>query len=135
MHIHLENTQNVKEVWKMNKIRVLIVKPNQEPKQMKIEHTLDKLQNIVGGLIEYVDLDYQTDLICNEEGKLLGMEWNRRLGDDIIAGTFLVVGQHNGDTISLSRKQIKKYKKVFSLENNQVEENLILKIIKSNCLK
>ena len=72
MHIHLENTQNVKEVWKMNKIRVLIVKPNQEPKQMKIEHTLDKLQNIVGGLIEYVDLDYQTDLICNEEGKLLG---------------------------------------------------------------
>ena len=118
----------------MNKIRVLIVKPNQEPKQMKIEHTLDKLQNIVGGLIEYVDLDYQTDLICNEEGKLLGMEWNRRLGDDIIVGTFLVVGQHNGETISLSKKQIRKYKKRFILENNQVEENLILKLIKSNCL-
>lgn len=134
MHIHLENTQNVKEVWKMNKIRILIVKPNQEPKQMKIEHTLDKLQNIVGGLIEYVDLDYQTDLICNEEGKLLGMEWNRRLGDDIIVGTFLVVGQHKGETISLSKKQIRKYKKRFSLENNQVEENLILKLIKSNCL-
>lgn len=118
----------------MNKIRILIVKPNQEPKQMKIEHTLDKLQNIVGGLIEYVDLDYQTDLICNEEGKLLGMEWNRRLGDDIIVGTFLVVGQHKGETISLSKKQIRKYKKRFSLENNQVEENLILKLIKSNCL-
>ena len=99
----------------MNKIRVLIVEPHKEPRQIKIVHTLENLQKSVDGLIEYIELDYQTDLICNEEGKLLNMELNRRLGNDIIAGTFLVVGQHNGDTISLSRKQIRKYKKRFRL--------------------
>ncbi len=99
----------------MNKIRVLIVEPHKEPRQVKIVHTLENLQKSVDGLIEYVELDYQTDLICNEEGKLLNMELNRRLGNDIIAGTFLVVGQHNEATISLSRKQISKYKKRFRL--------------------
>ena len=119
----------------MDKIKILIVEPHKEPRELKVVHTLENLQSLVDGLIEYVELDHHTDIICNEEGKLLNMELNRRLGNDIIAGTFLVVGQHSGDTISLSRKQIKKYKKVFSLENNQVEENLILKLIKSNCLK
>lgn len=123
----------MKEVWKMDKIRVLIVKPNQEPKQMKVEHTLDKLQNIVGGLIEYVELDRNTDLICNEEGKLLQMELNRRLGNDIIAGTFIIAGQHYGETISLSRKQIKKYKEMFKLDHHKEIEYLKAKI-KSNCI-
>lgn len=117
----------------MDKIRVLIIKPNQEPRQMKIEHTLDKLQNIVGGLIEYVELDRNTDLICNEEGKLLQMELNRRIGNDIIAGTFIIAGQHYGETISLSRKQIKKYKEMFKLDHHKEIEYLKAKI-KSNCI-
>ena len=103
----------------MSKIRILVVEPSKEPKQIKVEHTLENLQKIVGGFIEYVELDYNTDIICNEEGKLLGLELNRKLGNDIIAGTFLIVGQHNGETISLSRKQIKKYKEMFLLLNSK----------------
>ena len=103
----------------MPKIRVLIVEPNEEPRQARIEHTLHDLQSIVGGLIEYVELEYNVDLICNEEGKLNNLELNRSITNDIIAGTFIVAGQHDGDTISLSRKQIKKYKKRFKLENDR----------------
>ena len=102
-----------------NKIRVLIVEPNKEPKQKRIEHTLKNLQSIVGGLIEIVALENNADLICNEEGKLLNLELNRKVGQDVIAGTFIITGQHYGETISLSRKQIKKYKKRFRLENDK----------------
>lgn len=117
----------------MGKIRVLVVEPNKEPKQIKVEHTLKNLQDIVDGLIEYVELDHHTDIICNEEGKLLNMELNRKLGNDIIAGTFIIAGQHYGDTISLSRKQIKKYKDMFRLSNHKEVEYIKAKI-KSNCI-
>ena len=102
-----------------NKIRVLIVQPNKEAKQVRIEHSLKDLQNLVGGLIEYIALDRNTDVICNEEGKLMNLELNRVLGRDVIAGTFLVVGNHYGEIISLSKKQLKKYKKFFCIENSK----------------
>ena len=44
----------------MNKIRVL-----------KIENTLRSLQSIVRGLIEFVELEHNVNLICNEEGKIM----------------------------------------------------------------
>ena len=108
----------------MDKIRVLIVEPNKEPKQAKIEHNLETLQEVVGGLIEFVELEYNIDVICNEEGKIDNLELNRAITNDIIAGTFIIVGQHDGETISLSRKQIKKYKKRFRLENDKELQDL-----------
>lgn len=102
----------------MEKIRVLIVEPNKEPKQVKIEHNLRKLQEIVGGRIDIIELDYNTDIIINDDGKINGLTLNRVIPNDIIAGTFIVAGQHFGETISLSKKQIKKYKKRFKLSNN-----------------
>lgn len=103
----------------MSKIRILVVEPNKEPRQVKVEHTVKNLQNIVGGLIEFVELEHNVDLVCNEEGKIYNLEFNRIIGNDIIAGTFFIAGQHKGETISLSRKQIKKYKKIFRLENDR----------------
>lgn len=102
-----------------NKIRILIVEPNKEPRQTKVEHTLQNLQNVVDGLIEFVELEHNVDLVCNEEGKLRSLELNRAITNDIIAGTFFIAGQHKGETISLSRKQIRKYKKRFRLENDR----------------
>ena len=57
--------------------------------------------------------------ICNEEGKLNGLELNRALKDDrgritdIIAGTFLVVGAGEENFDSLTPEQMQKYKKQF----------------------
>ena len=50
----------------MDKIRVLVIKPNEEPHQLKIPHTLKDMQNVVGGLVEYVELEHNVDLICND---------------------------------------------------------------------
>lgn len=44
---------------------------------------------------------------------------NRAIQNDIIAGTFFIAGQHNGETISLSKKQIKKYKNIFKLNRDK----------------
>ena len=92
----------------MNKIRVLIVEPNKEPYQKKIEHTLKNLQNIVNGYIEILQLEHNVDIICNEEGKINGLPLNKVVDYDIIAGTFIIAGHKDSETISLSRKQIKK---------------------------
>lgn len=102
-----------------NKIRILVVEPNKEPYQLKIEHKLENLQRVVGGLIEFVELEHNVDLICNEEGKLDNLEFNRVITNDVICGTFFIAGHHKGETISLSKKQIKKYKKIFKLRNDK----------------
>ena len=103
----------------MNKIRVLIVEPNKESYQIKIEHTLKNLQKIVGGYIEILQLDYNTDFVCNDEGKINRLPLNRFIDYDIIAGTFIIAGHKDSETISLSKKQIKKYKEVFRLNTHQ----------------
>lgn len=103
----------------MNNIKVLIIEPNKEPYSQKIEHTLKKLQDIVDGRIDIVELEENVDLICNDEGKLMNLPFNRCVGNDVIAGTFIVAGQHKGETTSLTEEQIKKYTEVFSLENHR----------------
>lgn len=99
----------------MNKIEILVVEPNKEPYVKKIRNTLKDKQTVVDGLIEIIELEDDVDLVCNEEGKIYNLEFNRNIENDIIAGTFFIVGQHQGEHISLSKKQIKKYKEQFKL--------------------
>ena len=79
---------------KARKIKVLKVAPGEYPQVVVLENDLDALQKAVSigcdyqGLIEVVSLEKGACIICNEEGKLLGLEGNRRLGRDIIAGVF-----------------------------------------------
>ena len=115
----------------MNKIRILVIEPSKEPYQLKIEHTLENMQNVVGGLIEFIELEPSVDLICNEEGKIDGLELNRIVGNDIIAGTFFIAGQHQGETISLSKKQIRKYKEIFKMNKDKAIIEHINKIIEA----
>lgn len=116
----------------MNKIRILIVEPNKEPYKKKILHTLKDMQKVVGGLIEFLELEYNVDLICNEEGKIYNLPMNRAIQNDIIAGTFFIAGQHNGETISLSKKQIKKYKKMFKLSQDKALIDLLQETVKES---
>ena len=57
-------------------IRVLIKEPGKDAEQRLIIPTLDTLQSIVGGWIEFVRFDENTSIICNEEGKILFMPPN-----------------------------------------------------------
>ena len=63
-------------------ITVLKVEPGKEPEEVTIPNTLEAMQEMVGGFIEIVYLD-DVCLVCNEEGKLMGLEGNRRVGREI----------------------------------------------------
>ena len=118
-----------------NKIKVLVVEPECLPYEKEISNTLKEKQNIVGGYIEYtrVDNDESALLICNEEGKLINLPFNREIGHDVIAGTFLIVGddQLTGEDVSLTNTQIEKYKKRFDMSSIEKTHEKI-KEIKNN---
>ena len=79
-------------------MKVLIVEPLKAPYVKEIRGDLKSMQTIVGGLIEaiYPFDDPEIALICNDEGKLLGLPYNRALRDedgriyDVVAGTFFL---------------------------------------------
>ena len=108
-------------------IKVLVVEPNKLPYEKVIKNKLEEKQKIVNGLIEYVSLDNNALLVCNEEGKILGYEANRFLGRDVIAGTFFIVGDKpgTGEDISLNESQIERFKEQFG-KNSIIEMNLKL---------
>lgn len=107
------------------KIKVLIVEPRKEPYVKEIDNTLEEKQKIVDGLIEFVELEETVDLICNDEGKMNNLEMNRIITNDIICGTFIICGQKDGDSISLSDEKIEKYKKYFNLKVHSVPIELL----------
>ena len=105
---------------KRKEIKALMVAPGEHPKEVVLKNNLDALQKAVSigcdcqGLIEIVGLEKGVCIICNEEGKLLGLEGNRRLGSDIIAGVFYVVGEDKcGNFVSLTEAQMEHYSRRF----------------------
>lgn len=60
-------------------IRVLKVAPGKAPEAVAIPNTLEAMQQMVGGYIEVIPLE-DVCLVCNEEGKLMGLPGSRRLG-------------------------------------------------------
>lgn len=105
---------------KPNLIHAVLCEPGKWARVTAINHTLADLQQIVGGCIEAVyPFDDPVAIICNEEGKLNGLELNRALRDesgkvyDILAGTFLIVGLGEEDFASLSTEYQEKYRKLF----------------------
>ena len=90
-------------------MRVLMIEPMKEPYVVDIGNDLKSMQDVVGGLIEVINLEDDIVMVDNEEGKLIGLEGNRRVGRDIIAGTFFLCGSNDeGEFISLTEEQIDK---------------------------
>ena len=100
---------------KENMSTVLKIEVGEPPEIKEILNELGGLQHEVGGFIECVYLDDGAIAVVNEEGKLNGMEPNRRLGADIICGPFFICGDTlDGDFASLSEKQIQKFSEKFA---------------------
>lgn len=121
------NVSPLLEEWRSDpaQIRALAVYPGDSPREIWLPNTLKAKQSFVGGLIEMETPPFHGDdtavLICNEEGKLLGLPPNRgiRLEDglvyDVVAGPFLVVNAppDSEDFASLSDEQVERYKRVY----------------------
>lgn len=76
----------------MEKIKVIAKLPNTMPYVTWVSNSLQDLQKFVGGHIEVVPLTTDTVVICNEDGRLKGLEHNCEIcgidfvGDIIICG-------------------------------------------------
>lgn len=81
-------------------MRIIIVEGGKSPCEAELEHDLESMRRCVDGNIEavYEPGGRGAALICNDEGKLLGLPLNRALRDeegeiyDVIAGSFFVCG-------------------------------------------
>jgi hypothetical protein len=79
-------------------MKILVVEPLKVPYEKEIDGSLASMQAVVGGLIQllYPFEDPELALICNDEGKILGLPYNRALRDengriyDVVAGTFFL---------------------------------------------
>ena len=72
-------------------------KPGCEPEIIEVENTLEALQQEVGGHIETVTIASDAVVICNEEGRILGLPDNCRVCGVDFVGTILVVGRNKDE--------------------------------------
>ena len=101
-------------------MRILVVEPGKQPEESEIDGSLESMQKIVGGLIQAIyPFDDTVALICNDEGKLLGLPWNRVVGYDIIAGTFFLCDAppDSENFEGLRVDQIRRYSSIFTVMN------------------
>ena len=114
---------------KQQVIEVLMVEPGREPRIIRLDNSLESLQTAVSigadyrGLIEIISLSDEVCILCNEEGKLIGLEPNRRLWSDVLCGVFYVTGQDKeGNLCSLSAKDREHYKEYFAIPESITRE-------------
>ena len=94
---------------------VVIVKPGYAPYEAEI-NSLDEMQEVVGGMIQAIyPFEDRAAVVCNDEGILLGMPYNRSVpgGYGGVFGPFFVCGLGEEDFCSLTPEQVKAYKKEF----------------------
>ena len=103
-------------------MKILIIEPQKQPYEKEIIGTLEEMQAIVGGYIQAVyPFDDPVALVCNDEGKLMGLPYNRVLRDsngvpyDVICGTFFMVGLGDYDFASLPEEMLAKYIRVWRI--------------------
>ena len=106
---------------KEKQIKVLRVAPLERPEVCYLKNDLLSLQKAVSigadyvGLIEIIELDEKSCILCNEEAKLIGLAPNRQIENDIICGVFYVTGQDKaGNLTSLTKEQIQYYAAMFA---------------------
>lgn len=95
-------------------------KPGEKAELIEVQNVLEDFQSLVQGNIEVVNIGpyiYRTErisqrylLICNETGKLDGLDANIVLGSDIVVGNIVVVAAGIDDFTSLTDDEAEKIK-------------------------
>lgn len=100
-------------------MKVIVIEPNKQATVKEIDSSLRSLQEVVGGSIEAIyPFEDEVALVCNEEGKLCGLDPNFGLARnkrvlDVIVGTCFICGLGEEDFCSLSDELCEKYMKLF----------------------
>lgn len=79
-------------------MKALIKNPGDESfREIITENDLKSLQRLVGGYIETVTLATDACIICNEEGRIMGMQPNCNYCGIDFVGPILIVGVDEAD--------------------------------------
>lgn len=84
-------------------IRVLIKRPGEALRAQVVENTLEALQNLVGGPIECITITSDLALVCNEEGRLLGLSPSVTVLGVQFVGPVAFVGVRGEDFMDITR--------------------------------
>ena len=102
---------------------VLMIEPGEAPRRLELNHSLEEMQKAVGGSVQILyPFGEPVALVCNEEGKLLGLPLNRALRDadgkiyDIVCGAFFLCGAppDSDELAGLTEDQLQYYERRFS---------------------
>ena len=94
---------------KERQILVIIKHPGEEPYvEPLFDNTLEAFQQAVGGYIETVTFSPDAAIICNEEGRLMGLTHNCTVFGVGFCGTILVAGVKGDEFASLNGAHIPK---------------------------
>ena len=96
-------------------LNVLVVEPDYAPYEKEV-NGLREMQEVVGGSIQAIyPYKEQVAIVCNEEGVLNGLPFNRSIegGYGGVCGTFFVCGLDEDGFCSLTPEQVKTYKQKF----------------------
>lgn len=73
-------------------MKAIFKAPGKAPEIIEVENTLEALQEKVGGYIETVTVASDACIVCNEEGRLLGLPYNAYVAGRSFVGPILIVG-------------------------------------------
>lgn len=92
-------------------MRIVYKEPGKPAFETEVLNHYKDLNRAVGGLLETVYNGDNTLIVCNDEGKLIGMKGNIHLdnGTSIIAGPFFVCGDDGENFRSLTDSETEKY--------------------------
>lgn len=96
----------------MKKLKVIICPAEREPYAANVSDSLEALQKIVGGYIKTVTVFTDAVVICNEEGRILGLPENRNFFISGICGDCLICGVDGEEFASLSEPECGKLLKL-----------------------
>lgn len=78
--------------WLLDEINVWVKAPGKAPELRTVPNTLEAMQEIVDGYIETYPIAKNLVIICNEEGKLLGLDYNCKIAGEYFVGTLIFAG-------------------------------------------
>lgn len=115
----------------MDGLKCVYITPHNSPIELNLEiNDYAVLRNAVEGHIErHFPFTDSVCIIDNENAKLERKDGNRRIGESIIAGSFLIVGYNSDDSyIALTQKQADRYMNMFAqpekISQEEVESDM-----------
>ena len=94
-------------------MKVIYKYPGRPAEVRDVPNTLEALQGLVGGYIETVTVATDAAIICNEEGRLIGLEPNCTLLGVHFVGSIVVAGVAGEEFTDLSEDGVKVFLVMF----------------------